>query len=329
MQAEFWKWVQRSSRNKYCIKGLYASDIEFNASQDWKYGSLESLSNHRESLLRHELVGKIAGVNTSMIYVGAAFSFFPWHYEDNMLYSLNYHHEGDSKTWYGISAADAPNYEVVMSKTLFPEIVGKQPHHVWAKSSLVEPSVLAGHGVKIVSCVQNSGDFILTSPGGYHQGFCHGYCFAEALNWAPFSWFPYGMAAAKFYREIAFPASVISTDQLLLSCARELSSNSSDLPLLNAVGNSALALLRSLHSQLQTLIREGIEILKFDPGLIRYLCYALSYTRAFFGMPLTNFAANKTWRSDAIIANMFVTSLMLFFVILMTLQKKRSAVWII
>ena len=246
-----------------------------------------------------------------------------------MLYSLNYHHEGDSKTWYGISAADAPKYEVVMSKTLFPEIVGKQPHHVWAKSSLVEPSVLAGHGVKIVSCVQNSGDFILTSPGGYHQGFCHGYCFAEALNWAPFSWFPYGMAAAKFYREIAFPASVISTDQLLLSCARELSSNSSDLPLLNAVGNSALALLRSLHSQLQTLIREGIEILKFDPGLIRYLCYALSYTRAFFGMPLTNFEANKTWRSDAIIANMFVTSLMLFFVILMTLQKKRSAVWII
>jgi hypothetical protein len=176
---------------------------------------------------------------------------------------------------------------------LFPEIVGKQPHHVWAKSSLVEPSVLAGHGVKIVSCVQNSGDFILTSPGGYHQGFCHGYCFAEALNWAPFSWFPYGMVAAKFYREIAFPASVISTDQLLLSCARELSSNSSDLPLLNAVGNSALALLRSLHSQLQTLIREGIEILKFDPGLIRYLCYSLSYMRAFFWHVVDKFCSKQ------------------------------------
>jgi hypothetical protein len=269
MQAEFWKWVQRSSRNKSSIKGLYASDIEFNASRDWKYGSLESLANHRESLLRHDLVGKIAGVNTSMIYVGAAFSFFPWHYEDNMLYSLNYHHEGDSKTWYGISAADAPSYEVVVGKTLFPEIVGKQPHHVWAKSSLIEPSVLAAQGVKIVSCVQNSGDFVLTSPGGYHQGFCHGYCFAEALNLAPFSWFPYGMAAAKFYREIAFPASVISTDQLLLSCARLLASSSSDLSLLVAVGNSALALLRSLHFQLQTLAQEGVRILKVQPGSIR------------------------------------------------------------
>ena len=91
-----------------------------------------------------------------------------------MLYSINYHHEGDSKTWYGIAIADAPKYETVMCETLFPETAGKYPHHVWAKSSLVEPSVLAAHGVKIVSCVQNPGDFVLTSPGGYHQGFCHG-----------------------------------------------------------------------------------------------------------------------------------------------------------
>lgn len=261
MEAEFWKWVERCSKNKSCKKGLYASDIEFNSSRDWKYGSLETLSNHSDSLLRHDLVGKIAGVNTSMIYVGAAFSFFPWHYEDNMLYSLNYHHEGDGKTWYGIAASDSPTYETVVGKRLFPEIVGKQPHHVWAKSSLVEPAVLAQHGVKVTSCVQYPGDFILTSPGGYHQGFCHGYCFAEALNWAPFSWFPYCMSAAKFYREIAFPATVISTDELLLSCARELVDESCNHRLLSTVGTSALSMLCSLHSHVQLLSNQGFRIM--------------------------------------------------------------------
>ena len=269
MDAEFWKWVQRGSKNKSSVKGLYASDIEFNASRNWKYGSLESLSNHRESLLRHDLIGKISGVNTSMIYVGAAFSFFPWHYEDNMLYSLNYHHEGDSKTWYGISNADAPKFETITSKNLFPEISGKEPHHVWAKSSLIEPSVLIRRGVKVVSCVQNAGDFILTSPGGYHQGFCHGYCFAEALNWAPLSWFPYAIAAAKFYREIAFPAAVISMDQLLLSCARELGSKrpkSRSVALLSTVGTSSLAFLRTLYDHVQALSELGIRIMNIQPA---------------------------------------------------------------
>jgi hypothetical protein len=49
-----------------------------------------------------------------------------------MLCSLNYHHEGDSKTWYGISNADAPKFKTITSKNLFPQISGKEPHHVWA-----------------------------------------------------------------------------------------------------------------------------------------------------------------------------------------------------
>jgi hypothetical protein len=262
--------VQRCSKKKYYCKGLYASDIEFNASRDWAFGSLEdSLSNHNESLLRHNLVGKIPGLNTSMIYVGSTFSFFPWHYEDNMLYSLNYLHEGDSKTWYGVAVADAPHFESVISKKLFPEIVVKQPHHVWAKSCLVEPSVLVKRGVKVVSCIQNPGDFVLTSPGGYHQGFCHGYCFAEALNWAPLSWLPYGIAATKFYRELAFPASVISTDKLLLSCARELVDQSPNLHLLAAVGTSASTLLCTLLSHIQTLSDLNVSVLKYDPCSIK------------------------------------------------------------
>jgi hypothetical protein len=73
------------------------------------------------------------------------------------------------------------------------------------------------------------------------------------------------MAAAKFYREIAFPAAVISMDQLLLSCARELVSESPNIPLLSTVGTSSLALLRSLHSHVQALSELGISIMNIQP----------------------------------------------------------------
>jgi JmjC domain, hydroxylase len=194
-----------------------------------------------------------------MIYVGAAFSFFPWHYEDNMLYSINYHHEGDPKTWYGIASADGPTYESVMGKTLFPETAGSHPHDVWAKCCLVKPSVLLAHGVKIVSLVQMPGDFVLTSPGGYHQGFCHGFCFAESLNLAPPTWFPYGMAAAKFYRELCFPNAVICIEQLLLSCAEEVASESYLPGMLQTVGASALNFLKTLKSNMETLSELDIQ----------------------------------------------------------------------
>jgi hypothetical protein len=41
------------------------------------------------------------------------YSTFCWHYEDLMLFSLNYSHSGKPKQWYSIPEADRDKFEKV------------------------------------------------------------------------------------------------------------------------------------------------------------------------------------------------------------------------
>jgi histone demethylase JARID1 len=54
-----------------------------------------------DSVLRHVRVG-INGINVPWMYYGSLFTTFCWHNEDNHLYSINYHHKGAPKQWYGV-----------------------------------------------------------------------------------------------------------------------------------------------------------------------------------------------------------------------------------
>ena len=58
------------------------------------------------------LVGsKITGVSVPWMYVGMCFSAFCWHVEDHNFASINYVHWGEPKTWYGVPASSALNFE--------------------------------------------------------------------------------------------------------------------------------------------------------------------------------------------------------------------------
>jgi histone demethylase JARID1 len=62
------------------------------------------------SLLGH-LRGEVPGITSPMLYIGMLFSSFAWHIEDHYLYSINYHHAGAPKTWYGVPASNADGFE--------------------------------------------------------------------------------------------------------------------------------------------------------------------------------------------------------------------------
>jgi len=67
--------------------------------------NINNLRNLKDSLLAFSLKGKISGLTCSWIYMGMLYSTFAWHYEDLMLYSINYMHTGASKIWYAIPGA--------------------------------------------------------------------------------------------------------------------------------------------------------------------------------------------------------------------------------
>jgi len=53
----------------------------------------------------------MSGVTLPWTYSGMLFSTFCWHYEDLMLYSMNYMHEGKGKIWYVVPEEDRIKFE--------------------------------------------------------------------------------------------------------------------------------------------------------------------------------------------------------------------------
>lgn len=50
--------------------------------------------------------------------MGMMYSTFCWHYEDLMLYSLNYMHVGGSKVWYAIPGHERKKFDKVVKQKL-------------------------------------------------------------------------------------------------------------------------------------------------------------------------------------------------------------------
>jgi histone demethylase JARID1 len=174
-----------------------------------------------DSVLRHVKVG-INGINVPWMYYGSLFTTFCWHNEDNYLYSINYHHTGAPKQWYGVPGTqkDAEGLEKVFKNYLSMKMrdVPDLLHHI---TTMFSPRLLQKAEVPIYKLLQHEGEFVVTFPRAFHGGFSMGPNIGEAVNFATHDWIAHGADANERYRSFARPA-VFSHDRLTFTMAQHL-----------------------------------------------------------------------------------------------------------
>ncbi|KAK4349590.1 hypothetical protein RND71_032345 [Anisodus tanguticus] len=274
MEKEFWHEIACGKTESV----EYACDID---------GSAFSSSPNDE-------LGKckwnMKGVTEPMLYIGMLFSMFAWHVEDHYLYSINYHHCGAAKTWYGIPAHAALDFEKVVREHVYNNDILTADGEDGAfdvllqKTTLFPPNILSEHDVPVYKAVQKPGEFIVTFPRAYHAGFSHGFNCGEAVNFATGDWFPIGSIASRRYallnRVPLLPnEELLCKEAMLLRTDLELEDpaySSADLITHHSIKVSFINLMRFQHRARWCLMRlkafSDPRSLRFPCGSNRTLC---------------------------------------------------------
>uniref|UniRef100_A0A667HJP8 Lysine demethylase 4D n=1 Tax=Lynx canadensis TaxID=61383 RepID=A0A667HJP8_LYNCA len=162
---------------------IYGADISSSlfaeSTQQWNLGHLGTI----QDLLEQECGVVIKGVNTPYLYFGMWKTTFAWHTEDMDLYSINYLHFGEPKTWYAVPPEHGRRLERLATE-LFPGSARACDAFLRHKVALISPTVLKDNGIPFNRITQEAGEFMVTFPYGYHSGFNHGFNCAEAINFA-------------------------------------------------------------------------------------------------------------------------------------------------
>ncbi|XP_067258836.1 lysine-specific demethylase 4C isoform X2 [Chanodichthys erythropterus] len=121
---------------------------------------------------------------------------FSWHTEDMDLYSINYLHFGEPKSWYAIPPEHGKRLER-LATGFFPNSFKSCEAFLRHKMTLISPSVLKKYSIPFDKITQEAGEFMITFPYGYHAGFNHGFNCAESTNFASIRWIDYGKVATQ------------------------------------------------------------------------------------------------------------------------------------
>ncbi|KAK9803314.1 hypothetical protein WJX73_000542 [Symbiochloris irregularis] len=181
--------------------------------------NINNLTRCKGSVLRY-LVGEelITGVMVPWLYVGSCMSAFCWHVEDHALYSINYLHQGAPKVWYGVPPEASETLEAAFRDAL-PHLFEAAPSLLYQLVTMLSPMQLQARGVPVHRLVHEEGSFVITFPNAYHAGFNTGLNCAEAVNFGPPDWLPWGHYVGNKYRKDA-KAATLSNDALLINLAK-------------------------------------------------------------------------------------------------------------
>ncbi|XP_029308850.1 lysine-specific demethylase 4A-like isoform X2 [Cottoperca gobio] len=164
---------------------LYGHDVK-----DWNICHLDTILDTVEC----ESGITIEGVNTPYLYFGMWKTTFAWHTEDMDLYSINYLHFGEPKSWYCVPPEHGKRLER-LAKGFFPGSSQNCEAFLRHKMTLISPSILKKYGIPFEKITQEAGEFMITFPYAYHAGFNHGFNCAESTNFATERWIEYGKQA--------------------------------------------------------------------------------------------------------------------------------------
>ncbi|XP_077439643.1 lysine-specific demethylase 4B [Vanacampus margaritifer] len=189
LERKYWK-------NLTFVSPIYGADVSGSIYdediQEWNIGHLNTLLD----MVEQECGIVIDGVNTPYLYFGMWKTTFAWHTEDMDLYSINYLHFGQSKSWYCIPPEHGKRLER-LAQGFFPGSSQGCDAFLRHKMTLISPSILKKYSIPFDRVTQNEGEFMITFPYGYHAGFNHGFNCAESTNFATLRWVDYGKTATQ------------------------------------------------------------------------------------------------------------------------------------
>uniref|UniRef100_UPI0037E8164E LOW QUALITY PROTEIN: lysine-specific demethylase 4B n=1 Tax=Semicossyphus pulcher TaxID=241346 RepID=UPI0037E8164E len=189
LERKYWK-------NLTFVSPIYGADVSGSIYDEdvheWNIGHLNTLLD----MVEQECGIVIEGVNTPYLYFGMWKTTFAWHTEDMDLYSINYLHFGQSKSWYAIPPEHGKRLER-LAQGFFPGSSQGCDAFLRHKMTLISPSILKKYGIPFDRITQNEGEFMITFPYGYHAGFNHGFNCAESTNFATLRWVDYGKMATQ------------------------------------------------------------------------------------------------------------------------------------
>eukprot|EP00344_Euplotes_crassus_P012649 CAMPEP_0196998300 /NCGR_PEP_ID=MMETSP1380-20130617/3721_1 /TAXON_ID=5936 /ORGANISM="Euplotes crassus, Strain CT5" /LENGTH=548 /DNA_ID=CAMNT_0042414825 /DNA_START=26 /DNA_END=1672 /DNA_ORIENTATION=- len=229
VERNFWNFMENPDSETINIE--YASDLksdEFTrkeATEDILYHehpwNMNKLHLQNNSLLQFCQDKYISGITKSWLYVGMMYASFCWHYEDLMMYSLNYMHEGEGKIWYSIPDYHREKFERLVKDKLASRF-SEDPNILMDINVMLNPAYLVENGVHVYRTLQKPGEIILTFPGSYHQGVSVGFNIAEAVNIACPSWLEYINKALGIYIATREKVPVFPVDWMLIECAKNI-----------------------------------------------------------------------------------------------------------
>ncbi|XP_074053600.1 lysine-specific demethylase 4C isoform X6 [Macrotis lagotis] len=187
LERKYWK-------NLTFVAPIYGADINGSiydeGVDEWNIAHLNTILD----VVGEECGISIEGVNTPYLYFGMWKTTFAWHTEDMDLYSINYLHFGEPKSWYAIPPEHGKRLER-LAQGFFPSSSQGCDAFLRHKMTLISPSVLKKYGIPFDKVTQEAGEFMITFPYGYHAGFNHGFNCAESTNFASVRWIDYGKVA--------------------------------------------------------------------------------------------------------------------------------------